>query len=353
MSRRAVLALGLWLGLGPAWALGPVHVPASDDALVLVLPEGRALRDEQRRARALEPADWEGRLALVRRALDRARVEGEPRLAGQAEAWLAAGTLPWPAEARLLAAELKQWRHDFAGALAELDVLEHGQPGRADALWLRAQILRVQGRLPEARRACLALLGRVGELEGASCMAATAQPGERAALEGLLERVLARGGEEAPELRAHAHALLGELAERRGDAAAAERAYKRGLGLAPEQHATRLALAELLREQGRWAELAELTVAYPGVDGLALRHAHALRQLERPEAAETIAGLRERLAAEAARGEPGFEREAAWAAWFLEGDAEQARDLARRNWQLQRELPDERLLVLTGAGEAP
>ena len=65
-----------------------------------------------------------------------------------------------PDEALLLRATLKQARHDFHGALADLDQLTARAPKNAEAQLTRAVVLTVVGRYREALSSCDALAGR-------------------------------------------------------------------------------------------------------------------------------------------------------------------------------------------------
>lgn len=336
------------LALAPAQAgsLPEAYLPASPDTVLLVLPEGGAEQALQRRARALAPDDWPARLELVRAYRSLGRRRADPRLDGQAEALLQAGRVPAPFEALLLEAELRQVRHDFAGALSLLARAEPARPREPQLALLRAQILRVQGRFGEARQACLALLGRVGELLSTTCLAETQSlSGQLAASRKLLESVYARAGAEPPAQRAWTAAVLAEMAERAGEAGAAEQHYRESLTLAPEQHAVRAALADRYLAQGRDAEVRELLRDTAGIDALVLRQVLALSRLGAPEAGPARSALDQRLAAQAARGEPGHEREQAWYALYLAHDTRAALSLAQANWRRQREPVDNRLLL--------
>src|SRR5262245_63657735 len=109
----------------PAWA-GP-YVPKDDGAVLERLPYRRAdpvaaeLRN-LRAALAARPDDAGAAANLAQRYFELAQAEGDPRYVGYAEAALR----PWPsaAPARVLFVRglLRQYRHDFAGALQDLDL---------------------------------------------------------------------------------------------------------------------------------------------------------------------------------------------------------------------------------------
>ena len=107
----------------------------------------RALR-ALRRAAAQRPRDPEVALALSRSLLERARHDGDARLAGQALGALGA----WdadpdpPLEVRLQRATLHQHLHAFDAAAAELEAALRAAPRHPQALLTLATVRRVQGR---------------------------------------------------------------------------------------------------------------------------------------------------------------------------------------------------------------
>jgi hypothetical protein len=84
-------------------------------------------------------------------------------------------------------------------------------------------------------------------------------------------------------------------------------------------------------------------------DALLLRHALALRALGRhDELAAARAELQARFDAAALRGDTVHLREQARFTLHVLGDARGALALARRNWQVQKELADTRILLEAG-----
>ena len=137
-ERRAVLAViagslaAIAAAAHPALT-GAAHALPEDGVIETVPARGTdpVLAEIARRARALRPGDTDTRLARL--ALEASRRRADPRYLGQAEAalgpaWQAADP---PDEARLLRATLKQARHDFDGALVDLDRLIDRAPGSA------------------------------------------------------------------------------------------------------------------------------------------------------------------------------------------------------------------------------
>lgn len=342
---RALLGL---LALPLAVAAAP-FVPKDDAEIVQRLPyRADAAERARRTALARDPAQLPLAVASARAALQRAQRHGDPRELGVAQAALA----PWwsrvdaPAEAVLLRARVRQARHEFEAAQADLRRLlarpELAPAERAQALLDAAALHRLRAELPQARALC-------GQLQPLAALPATACLAELDSLSG-------QGPAAAQALAALSPGRItppwlalmrAELADRLGDEAAPA-LYR--LALAGEDGVyTRAALADWLLARQRAAEALALVERGPDAeaDALLLRRVIALRQLGRDAGAPT-AQLRERLAA-AERREPGrHAREQARFALDVAGDAREALRLARLNWALQRE-PADALLLLRAA----
>lgn len=343
MTRLACwLAWLLWL---PLCALAAPKVPRSDAEVVQRLPYRLDAGERARRAAlARDPAQLALAVASARQALERARLHGDPRELGVAQALLA----PWwpradaPAQAVLLRARVLQARHDFDAALA----LQRGLLARADlAPGERAQALRdaaalhqLRGEFSPARTLCQQLQPLAAE-PAAVCLAELASLSGQARSAARTLAQLGRGLDPGLAL------VRAELAERLGDDAQAPALYRLSL-IGEEAVYTRAALADWLLARSRPAEALALVERSPDAqaDALLLRRAIALRQLGRSDAA-----LTESLAARQAAGErrePGrHAREQARFALDVTGDVREALRLAQLNWQQQREPADAVLLM--------
>lgn len=345
----AFLRWGVWVAasvLSLPSAAEP-FVPQGDATVVQRLPYRIDAAERQRRAAlARDPAQLALAAATAREALRRARVHGDPRELGAAQAALA----PWwaqddaPAQAVLLRARVRQAQHDFEAALADLHrLLERpalAPEERAQALLDAAALHQLRADLPQARALCEPLRAWA-PLQASACLA------ELDSLTGQAQaaaQVLARLGSDrstAPWLAL----MRAELAERLGDDTAAPRLYR--LALAGEDEVyTRAALADWLLARQRAAEALVLLERSPDADAdaLLLRRVIALRQLGR-DATALAARLSERLAA-ADRREPGkHAREQARFALDVMQQPREALRLAQANWALQREPADAVLLL--------
>ncbi|HEY2990629.1 MAG TPA: hypothetical protein VGL11_23140 [Candidatus Binatia bacterium] len=329
------------------------YLPIEDDVVLERLPEkvDPTLRDVKRLRTALDrnPGDLALAARLARRAIEAARETGDPRFFGQAQAALA----PWwnepnpPAQALLLRATLKQSTHDFPGALADLGRLIAANPRDGQAVLTRATVLTVQGRYAEARADCARMARLTVPLVTIACDAAAASvSGEAASAYRALTGALAARAADAG-LAEWAQTLAGEIAQRRGDAAAAEAHFRAALALDPRDPYLLGAYADFLLDRNRPAEVVPLLKDYTRNDNLLLRLALAEARL--PEMRSSFAAhrsdLEDRYDAARRRGDTLHRREEARYALEIAGNRERALALARENWKVQRESADLRILV--------
>ena len=345
-------ALVLALALAPPIAAAP-FVPASDAVVLQSLPEKGdpalgALR-RMRRDLAANPRDPARATEVARVALEAARTLGDPRFLGQAQAALA----PWwtgghvPAPVLLLRATVKQSRHDFAGALVDLDRLLATRPADSRARLTRAVVLTVVGRHADARADCAALTGLASPLVVAACDATPASlSGAAAAAYDRLMTAPLRASDDAA-VREWALTLAAEIAARRGDHARAEAHFLSARALDPRDAYLKGAYADFLLDRSRAREMVTLLQGDTRNDGLLLRLALAEAQL--PDARASYATHRAELAArfDAARqrGDSMHRREEARFRLVMLDDAKAALALARANWSVQREAADLRILL--------
>lgn len=331
------------------------YTPAGDDVVVERLP-GRDSAEirRQRAALARDPGQLPLALATARAAIERARLRGDPRELGLAQAALA----PWwaladpPPAVRLLRATLRQSQHAFDAALADLEVLAGSDATplalRAQAQLTRATVLQVTGQLEQAEAACHAVLApayaALGHAVSVAARACTAelrslrgQPREAAAALAALARE-APGDPWLALVRA-------ELAQRLGDEDAGDALFRQANTGTPGVYAL-AAHADWLIERGRAGEaLALLEPHGADADALLLRRAIARHRLGDARAAADAATLQARFDAARQRGENPHLREEALLALELLAQPARALELAQQNWAQQKEPADALLLA--------
>ena len=355
------LAAAVLLGLITSAAAEP-YLPEHDDVVLERLPaaDDPRVREARRLARALDrqSPDPEAALEVARRYVDLGRSEADPRFFGLAEGVLA----PWldapdpPPAIRLERAALRRARHDFDGALADLDAILEVRPKDVQAHLDRAALLEALGDYAAAEQACIRVLRLYPGLVAVACLtsarslAGLAQPSYDA---------LAAAAAAAPAddpTRSWALTILGEIATRLGDMASAERHFREALGSGARDVYLLGAYADLLLDQDRAGDALDLLEGEERADGLLLRRTIAAHRLDDPRLAAWRDAIRGRFAALRQRGAATHLRDEARFALEVEDQPKRALELASRNWALQKGPADASVLLqaalAAGAPEA-
>jgi len=329
------------------------YVPKYDSVVLEHLPvrpsdpvarELRQLRAEL----AANPRDRAIAVRLAERYFALANSEGDPRYVGYAEAALK----PWwdlatpPLDALVMRAVLKQYSHDFSGAMVDLVAATREDPENARAWSWRAAIDMVQANYEQARKDCAALKGIETELFAAGCMAyLDGTTGNAAGAYRALSEAFARSGETSPEIKVWVLTRLAEMSLRLGNVKQAEEHFRAAYFEPINDQFLLGAYSDFLLDQGRPDEVVPLLVDWFRSDILLLRLAMAEKALKSPKAAEHIEALRSRFDAAALRGDKLHQQEEARFNLVLLGNKEKALALAQENWTLQREPRDARILL--------
>lgn len=324
-------------------AVAAPYQPANDAQVLERVPPPliRALNDTPDMAKSAR---------LAQAYIEQSRLIGDPRWLGYAQGVLA----PWwqqpdpPSPVLLLRATLRQSRHEFTSALADLDTLLDRDPDNAQGWLTRASVLRVQGRFAQARQSCLRTLGLTDDFVTSLCTASVSSlSGSLNPSLKSLEELEAASALRSPGLLAWYWAERTEMLERLGHTSRADQAYLHALKLAPQDLGLRAAYADFLLDQRRPIEAlhwVRRSAADEPVDALRLRRLLAAQMLGRPDAT-----LRKQIAdgfaAGRRRGEALHLREEARYVLEVELDAPRALALAAQNWSSQREPWDARLLL--------
>lgn len=335
-----------------AWAAP--YTPKDGSAVIEQLPRRAdatqlALRDLRQQLDA-KPQDLALASGLAQRYIALARSETDPRYLGYAQAALA----PWwrqaapPVPVRLLRATILQSTHHFGPALQDLDAVIAQEPANGQAWLTRATVLTVQGDYAKATASCARLSALTTQLVTVTCLANIASvTGRAAASERLLDLTLQRSAGAAPELESWAATLLAEMATRRGEWALAEARYTKALAQQPRDSYLLGAYADFLLDRQRPQEVAKLLKEQQRIDALLLRYALALQAQsgQQPAFLAAKAELAARFNAAMQRGDTVHQREQARFALFLQQDIPAALQLAQKNWAIQKEVPDMRILL--------
>jgi predicted Zn-dependent protease len=329
------------------------YIPASGQQVLETVPRrGDPLQQELRRLRSqlnANPNDIALATAVARRYIALARSETDPRYLGYAQAALQ----PWwqqaapPPDVRLLRATLLQSTHQFTPALADLKGVLAVEPRNTQAWLTQATVQTVQGDYAAATTSCARVSGLAVDLVAITCIANVgAITGKARQSEQLLALTLERSVNAPAELQVWALTLLAEMAQRRGDGAAAEMRYRQALALSPRDSYLQGAYADLLLEQNRAAEVLTLLRGQERIDALLLRRALALQQSGQHSAMQSdVRELAARFDAAAQRGDTVHQREQARFELLLRQDSTAALALARKNWAVQKEPADIRIYL--------
>jgi tetratricopeptide (TPR) repeat protein len=349
-GRLVALAAALLSAAPLSLAQAAPYVPGSDDAVLAELSAGTRFADVS--ARRLARARVDVAIPLAQFYIQQARLTGDLRHLGYAEAVLAPWlkkTPPLP-DVLVLQATLQQSRHEFVASLATLDLAAAVRPDDPQALLIRATVLRVLGRYPEAHEACRRFSLIVEPRLGALCtQSLRGLNGDLDAAYAALSQVSTQGWLNAE--KSWLYSELGEMAVRLGRDDEAQRWFQRDLDLAPNDFYVRAAFADLLLQQSRPAEALLLLRGQESFEPLLLRMAIAQKQLHDPGLEQSSARLRAAFAAETQRGEAVHRREQA--RFLLEVEDQPALSLAAalENWTVQRE-PDDVLILVKAAKAA-
>ncbi|WP_372658457.1 hypothetical protein [Hydrogenophaga sp.] len=342
MHTRQLILVSVLAGLHLAAAAAPEVQPARDDEVLEVLtvvtrnrPQNPA-PNQAPTARAADP----GAVALqARQDIVMARQTGDTRYWGRAQALLT----PWwdradaPTDLAVLQATVQQGRHEFEAARGVLTAALQRTPGHAQG-WLNlAALERLSGRYAESLRACDAVARAGQSLYATACRLETQSLGGAHAMASqALRSLIAQAGDAGQ--RSWLLSLQAENLERWGHDGDAAQAYQSSLALQPDLY-TAIAYSDLLLRTGQTAQAQALLAPLPETDAVLLRRATAWQRLGDPQWKAARAELNTRNTELLRRGDDPFlhGRELALAALWLDGDAQGALALARKNLLLQRE----------------
>ena len=345
------------LALGSITAGAVPYVPTSDAVVVEHLPLkandpiARELRD-LRQALAGDAKNPDLAVRLARRYFDLAMAEGDPRYVGYAEAAIR----PWTGESEpplqvvYVRALVRQYRHEFLPAIADLDAVLERDPAHSNALSWRMALHLVLGDYAEARRDCERINAMGSMLSAIACVAVIdGINGKARAAYAALSAALSRQPVTDPDRRQWMLTRLAEMALRFGDDRLAEKHFREAMAASGPDGFVLAAYADYLLDRKRPAEVVGLLKHWTRSDILLLRLALAESALGAPAAREHVTALADRFAAAALRGDRLHLQEEARFELSLRNDPATALKLAAENWRIQREPRDARVLMEAAA----
>ena len=321
-----------------------VWTPPTDDTPVLELGPRSAPISAAASAWSMDQA-----LSSAAAQLEQLQRSGNPRHYQAIQAL----TTPWlqtPSPAPLLLARAQQHQHRFDAALQTLQQHPTDTQHQAEAALLEAAILRLQGHYALALQAC----GRIREDSAERLLCEWPVRSLSGELDAAIDQLTQLpSGELNDTLRHWRHSELAEMHERAGNDETALRHWLSALQADKHDLFIATATADLLIRTSRADTALKVLDPLPSLDPVLIRRAQAARSLGASEASTLAEQIWQRLQlADQVHGQS-HPRELTQAALMLGRDQE-ALAWARRNWALQKEPLDARLLLIAAqvAGQA-
>ena len=306
--------------------------------------EVRKLRNEI----AKDPKDLKLALNIAKRFIELGRTESDPRYLGYAESvisnWLKMQNPP--PEILVLRATIRQSNHDFNGALKDLDKALKEDETSAQGWLTKATILQTQGKYTEAKRSCVPLLRLSDELTIITCVSSvTSLNGDALKSYSVLKSIIEKSKEVPKQEKLWALTILAEIAVRRGEDELAEKHFKEAFSIGLYDNYLLSTYSDFLLSKGRAKEVVSLLSDKTRIDNLLLRLALAEKDLNVSALNEHTKDLQSRFIASHLRGDNVHQREEAIFELKLKNNSKKALELAKKNWEVQREPIDAKIFL--------
>jgi hypothetical protein len=355
-AKTLVIAVAVVASVSGVAVAAPFIPQDANEIVVELTPPTGPEWDEIGRVRAELAATPDASAIAARLAhgyLELFRVEGDPRLIGYAAAalsrWTLDGTAPPAVALELIAIE--QLEHRFDAAVRALDDFLARDASNAQAWLMRASISLARGQYPESTNACARLVLTAGAETAGACLAAVqAVTGRARQAREFLAAAFARGDYETDAaFESWVRTLAAETAvalDMPSDADAEFRAALSAARRAGGRPTIYLisAYADFLLDSGRDTDVLAFLVEAPRSDATLLRAATARKRLGLVVDDE-IRTLSQHLELTLSGHEETHGREAAYFLLRVLDAPSDALALAARNFAVQREPLDARLVL--------
>ena len=333
-------------------AIATPYIPSSLEQVLETIPSNASIASKEfknlRIALNAKPNNPELATQLAEKFIERSRIEGDPRYLGYAQAVLA----PWwkmneaPVKVMVLRATLLQSTHHFDESLADLDRVLKLDPKNGQAWVTRATILQVQGKYAEAYASCEHLYRLTSNLITVTCATNIRNlNGQAASSYQKLKNVYAESKETNPTIQVWVLTLLAEMAVRQGDNNAADHYFQQAIKVQDPDSYLLGAYSDFLLDQKRPQEVIRLLKSKTKIDALLLRYAEALSASNSLEIALQTETLKQRFAAALLRRDTVHQREYSRFELRLMHNPIRALQIARQNWEVQKEPADVRVYL--------
>jgi tetratricopeptide (TPR) repeat protein len=311
--------------------------PTNDAEVIDTLPAGSATYQSRMQISSKGKLPFSVVAPQITALLTRSYSQGDPRAIGQADSLLEPYKNLNTPEVMMDRATILQANHHFDEAKAVLQSILKKIPNQPDSVLMLSSINLVQGRFDEARKECdgirdmglmvirFACIGQVDAMTGKIY----------STKDTLFQLSQINDGLDAGQLR-WLDLMLADIALRLNDPVLAKAVFERlDMTTAPSLTAR----ADWLLDHRYWAETKNLLESHKDNDALLVRLVMSEVQLKSSNAQADFKLLGERIKVWNERGETAHQREQAMYAMML-NPPEIALDLARSNWQKQRETAD-------------
>jgi len=322
--------------------------PTNDLAVVETLPAGSQTFQTRVVIKNLSKQPFAAVQPQISALLTQSYTQGDPRALGQAESLLEPYThnpsyINDPAVLSLRA-NILQANHQFDESKKLLQQILIKIPNQPDSLLMLSSINLVQGNFAAARQGCDGIRDMGLMFLRLACMAQVDNmTGKIIASRATLEQLAQMNSGLTPEQSRWLNLILADIALRLDDSALANTVFKT---LDTTTAPSLTARADWLLAHQQWAQVQQLLATHTDNDALLLRLVISEMQQKSPRAKADFQLLSERISVWQARGETAHQREEAMFAMLL-NPSDKALDLARSNWQKQRETAD--VVIYTNA----
>jgi predicted Zn-dependent protease len=328
--------------------------PIDDDQVLQRLPvqlfqsKNRTTLKVLRTQYKAHPQDWVSVSQLAQSYIDLAQTQADPRYMGYAQAILT----PWwentepSTQALIMRAVIRQNAHDFIGANSDLEQILSAQPGHIQANFVKATIATVQGDYQAAIQHCQHLIRRSSMMLGLICQSTPASlSGQAKTSYQVLKQILLSKPLMPEKQMLWAWTSLAEIAWRSGKFEAADDHFQTALQISVMDMYLQRVYADFLLQQHRPTEVINQIGFNTTNDALLLRLALAEQMINSAQLDNHISILTARFKANRKRGSSSHQGDEARFKLHLLNQPQAALQLARQNWQLQREPADTYILL--------
>lgn len=294
------------------------------------------------------PKDWSSASQLAQLYIELSQTLADPRYMGYAQAVLN----PWwqspqpPLKSMILRAIIRQNAHNFSGAMDDLEKILKIQPGHVQANLIKATIATVQGKYEIAKQHCQRLMRRSSMMLALICQStATSLSGNAKTSYRLLHQVMSTNLPMPKKEKSWGWTSLAEIAWRMGNYKAADRHFQTALQSGFKDIYCLKGYADFLLQQKRPLDVIHLLSSETQIDSLLLRLTIAEKNTDSEHFSRHNALLNQRFKENRKRGSTLHQGDEAKFMLQLMNQPNIALQLARQNWQLQREPVDTYILL--------